>query len=120
MAPGMRKVLPQPKNSLINIRHALSKTPITGGGTIFYASLQIFEEAIKTAGTLDQKKIRDIMATMRFNTVLGPTWFDGTFYASPCYPGQIGQWQNGVFEVIDPGEKRTAAPKLPKSAWPKK
>ena len=90
------------------------------GGTIFYASLQIFEEAIKTAGTLDQKKIRDIMATRKFNTVLGPTWFDGTFYASPCYPGQIGQWQNGVFEVIDSGEKRTAAPKFPKPAWQKK
>ena len=88
------------------------------GGTIFYASLQIFEQAINTAGTLNQKKIRDIIATKKFNTVLGPTWFDGTFYAASCYPGQIGQWQSGVFEVIDSGEKRTAAPKFPKPAWP--
>lgn len=88
------------------------------GGTIFYASLQIFEQAINTAGTLDQKKIRDIMAKKKFNTVLGSTWFDGTFYAPSCYPGQIGQWQKGVFEVIDPGERRTAAPIFPKPAWP--
>jgi branched-chain amino acid transport system substrate-binding protein len=97
-----------------------NQDPNYWGGTIFYASLQILEQAINMAGTLDQKKIRDIMATKKFDTVLGPTWFDGTFYAYSCYPGQIGQWQNGVFEVIDSGEKRTAAPKFPKPAWPKK
>ena len=32
--------------------------------------------------------------------------------------GQIGQWQNGVIEVIDPGDKRTAAPVYPKPPWP--
>jgi branched-chain amino acid transport system substrate-binding protein len=88
------------------------------GGTIFYASLQILQQAIEKAGTLDQKKIADIMHTEKFNTVLGPTWFDGIFYALECYPGQIGQWQKGVFEVIDPGAKRTAAPEYPKPAWP--
>jgi branched-chain amino acid transport system substrate-binding protein len=95
-----------------------NQDPNYWGGTIFYASLQIFEQAIEKAGTLDQKKIRDIMATKKFNTVMGKTWFDGTFYAFECYPGQIGQWQNGVFEVIDPGKKRTAKPIYPKPAWP--
>ncbi|MEW6666456.1 MAG: amino acid ABC transporter substrate-binding protein [Thermodesulfobacteriota bacterium] len=101
-------------------RARFKQDPNYWGGTIFYASLQIFQQAIEKAGNLDQKKIRDIMATGKFDTVLGQTWFDGTFYASPCYPGQIGQWQNGVFEVIDPGEKRTAAPQFPKKPWPKK
>ena len=36
------------------------------------------------------------------------------------HPGEIGQWQKGVFEVIDPGEKRTAPPEYPKPPWPKK
>jgi len=31
----------------------------------------------------------------------------------------LGQWQNGVFEVIDPGAKRTAEPIFPKPEWPK-
>jgi hypothetical protein len=35
------------------------------------------------------------------------------------HPGEWGQWQKGVFEVIDPGAKCTAPPIL-KPAWPKK
>jgi hypothetical protein len=36
------------------------------------------------------------------------------------HPGEIGQWQNGSWEIIDPGNKRTAAPIYPKPAWPEK
>lgn len=99
-------------------RARYSKDPNYWGGTIFYASLECFGQAITKAGTLDQKKIRDIMATEKFDTVLGKTWWDGMFFAHECYPGHIGQWQKGVFEVIDPGGKRTAAPIFPKPAWP--
>ena len=36
-----------------------------------------------------------------------------------CYAGQIGQWQNGVPQVIDVGAKRTAAAhRIPKQPWP--
>jgi branched-chain amino acid transport system substrate-binding protein len=94
------------------------KDPNYWGGTIFYASLQFFEQAIEKAGTLNQEKIRKVMAKEKFNTVLGPTWFEGGRLAPACHPGEIGQWQNGVFEVIDPGEKRTAAPEFPKPPWP--
>ena len=35
-----------------------------------------------------------------------------------CYAGQMGQWQNGFPQVIDPGAKRTAkAIVYPKPAW---
>jgi branched-chain amino acid transport system substrate-binding protein len=93
------------------------------GGLLYYGGLQFFEQAIEKAGTLDQAAIRDVMATERFNTVLGPTWFDmfgagGGLLAVECHPGEIGQWQNGVFEVIDTGDKRTAEPIYPKPAWP--
>jgi branched-chain amino acid transport system substrate-binding protein len=89
----------------------------------YYGGLQFFEQAIEKAGTLDQAAIRDIMATSTFDTVLGPTWFDmfgdgGGLLDVACYAGQIGQWQSGVAEVIDPGEKRTAEPIYPKPAWP--
>ncbi|MFC2069685.1 amino acid ABC transporter substrate-binding protein [Chloroflexota bacterium] len=84
----------------------------------YYGGLQFFEQAIEKAGTLDQAVIRDIMATETFDTVLGPTWFDGGLLAIECYAGQVGQWQNGIFEVIDPGSKRTAPPVIPKADWP--
>ena len=84
----------------------------------YYGGLQFLEQAIEKAGTLDQTKVRDVMATETFETVLGPTWFEGGLLAVDCYAGQIGQWQSGVFEVIDPGENRTADPIYPKPAWP--
>jgi branched-chain amino acid transport system substrate-binding protein len=89
------------------------------GGLYYWSSLQHFQQAIEKAGTLNQKKIRDIMATETFDTALGPFWYDKDRYFVN-HPGEIGQWQKGVFEVIDPGEKRTAPPLYPKPAWPKK
>ena len=55
------------------------------------------------------------------NTPLGPIYVavdKGGLLAVDCYAGQIGQWQDGVFEVIDPGENRTADPIYPKPGWP--
>jgi branched-chain amino acid transport system substrate-binding protein len=87
-------------------------------GTLqYYSSLQFFEKAIEEAGTLDQAKIRDIMATKTFDTAMGPMKFEKGFNMN--HPGEVGQWQNGVFEIIDPGNKRTAKPIYPKPAWPK-
>jgi branched-chain amino acid transport system substrate-binding protein len=88
------------------------------GGLYYWSSLQHFQQAIEKAGTLDQKKIRDVMAKEKFNTALGPFWYDKDRYFVN-HPGEIGQWQKGVFEVIDVGAKRTAKPLYPKPAWPK-
>ncbi len=95
------------------------------GHNLYYGGLQFFEQAIEEAGTLDQAVIREVMATSTFNTILGPTWFDmtgdgsgGGLLAEECYTGQVGQWQNGVFEVVDPGANRTATPVIPKPEWP--
>jgi branched-chain amino acid transport system substrate-binding protein len=89
------------------------------GGLYYWSSLQHFQQAIEKAGTLDQKKIRDVMAKEKFDTALGPFWYDKNRYFTN-HPGEIGQWQKGVFEVIDPGPKRTAPPEYPRPSWPKK
>ncbi len=89
------------------------------GGLYYWSSLQHFQQAVEKAGTLDQKTIRDIMAKEKFDTALGPYWYDEDRYFVN-HPGEIGQWQKGVFEVIDPGPKRTAPPEYPKPPWPKK
>ena len=91
------------------------------GALYYWSSLQHFQKCIEKAGTLDQKVIRDIMATTKFDTALGPYWYDqNQMLAKECHPGEIGQWQKGVFEVIDKSPKRTAKPLYPKPAWPKK
>ena len=88
------------------------------GALYWYSALQHFQQSIEKAGTLDQKKIRDIMATEKFDTALGQFWYDERrIFVN--HPGEWGQWQKGLFEVIDPGAKRTAAP-IMKPEWPKK
>ena len=88
------------------------------GSIYFYSAMQHFRQAVEKAGSLDQKKIRDIMAREKFDTALGPFWYDER-QISANHPGEWGQWQKGVFEVVDPGPKRTAAP-ITKPAWPTK
>jgi len=92
------------------------------GHPYYWASLDIWKAAIEKAGTLDQKVIRDVLATEHFNTVLGDTYFTmfgdgGGLLAKESHPGEIGQWQNGVFEVVG-GNITTADFVYPKPAWP--
>jgi branched-chain amino acid transport system substrate-binding protein len=89
------------------------------GHNIYYTGLQMLEQAIEKAGTLDQEKIRDVLATQKFDTIMGKAWFEDQLLAKDVYTGQIGQWQDGIFEVIDVGKKRTASPSYPKPVWPK-
>jgi branched-chain amino acid transport system substrate-binding protein len=88
------------------------------GHDVYWCALQSLEEAIKIAGTLDQKKVRDVLATQKFKTILGTTWFENQMLAEPCYAGQIGQWQKGIFEVVGPKKKATAKFIYPKPAFP--
>jgi branched-chain amino acid transport system substrate-binding protein len=94
------------------------------GGHLYYAILQYFQQAVEYAGTLDTEAVLEVYRTQHFDTVLGDTYWDiqgengGGLLPFECYVGQIGQWQSGIFEVIDPGENRTADPIYPKAPWP--
>lgn len=93
------------------------------GGAFYYAILEFFGQAIEEAGTLDQAVIRDVMASSTFETILGDTWYEmfgdgGGLLAKECHPGEVGQWQDGVFEVIGPTDKATADPIYPKPEFP--
>jgi branched-chain amino acid transport system substrate-binding protein len=89
------------------------------GALEYRAQLEAFQQAIELAGTLNQEKIAEVLRTEHFATVMGDFFFDSNqILDNSCYAGQIGQWQNGVAEVIDPGDKRTADPIFPKPAWP--
>ena len=87
-----------------------------GGEPAAYASLQILEQAIKKVGDLDRTKIRDVIAKDTFDTIIGPMRFEKGVNVQ--WPGDIGQWQKGVYEVVMPKQFRTAAPVYPKPNWP--
>lgn len=91
------------------------------GHNLYYASLQFWQQAVEMAGSLDQEAIRKIFETKKLDTILGPTWYDSShLLAVDCHAGELGQWQNGVFEVIGPTEKATAKVLYPKPSWPQK
>ena len=113
------KTSPGAKELVEKYKAKFGVEPDYWGALYYYSSLQHFQQAIEKAGTLDQKKIRDIMAKDKFETALGPFSYNEHRYFVN-HPGEIGQWQNGVFEVIDTGAKRTAPPIYPKPDWPKK
>jgi branched-chain amino acid transport system substrate-binding protein len=92
------------------------------GQCLYWASVDIWKAAIEKAGTLNQKKIRDVLATEHLNTVLGDTWFTmfgdgGGFLAKECHPGEVGQWINGKCEVVG-GKITTASFVYPKPPFP--
>jgi ABC-type branched-subunit amino acid transport system substrate-binding protein len=98
-------------------------------GQPFYRSIvQIWQQAIESTGTLDQDVLRDYIAISTFDTILGPTWFTilgdgGGLLAYECHPGEIGQWQNGVLEIVGGGDwsrtTLTADFIYPKPYWPR-
>jgi len=97
-------------------------------GAPFYSpTVDIWKQAIEETGTLDQDAIRDYIATHHFDTVLGDTWFEmfgsgGGLMAKETHPGEIGQWQNGVVEIVGGGDwpatTLTSDWIYPKPDWP--
>ena len=92
------------------------------GQAIYYSGLQVLEQAIEKAGTLDHAVLKDVIAGATkddpFKTVVGDLWFENGGVPAECYPGQVGQWQSGIFEVVAPADKATADPIIPKPEWP--
>jgi branched-chain amino acid transport system substrate-binding protein len=96
------------------------------GAIVYQATLDYFKQALEKAASLDVEKILAVYKTTHFQTVLGDTYWDiqgtngGGLLPRECYAGQIGQWQKGVFEVIDNDKHNTAPFVYPKPPWPKK
>jgi branched-chain amino acid transport system substrate-binding protein len=90
--------------------------PDAWASPVTYASLQVLEQAIEKAGTLDRKKVLDtIVNGGPWQTVVGPvdlkTHIRGKQWG-------VGQWQNGQFLGVSPASLAGAKPVIfPKPAW---
>jgi branched-chain amino acid transport system substrate-binding protein len=90
------------------------------GALIYKAELDFFKQAIEEAATLDQTKIAEVMRKAHYKTLMSDdTFFTNQILDVSSYAGQIGQWQNQIPQVVDPGKQRTAPPIYPKQPWPK-
>jgi branched-chain amino acid transport system substrate-binding protein len=94
------------------------------GANVYYSALQYLQQAIEYAGTLDTDTLLEVFETQHFDTAIGDMYWaiqgtaGGGLLPQECYSGQIGQWQSGIFEVVDNDEHRTADPIYPKAPWP--
>ena len=77
-----------------------------------YASGQIYEAAIRKAGTLDRKAIRGLLSTMDALSVIGRYGVDRAGVQIKNL-NMIIQLQNGKKEVVWPPEHQTSAPRFP-------
>jgi len=106
-APGMAEYA--------KAHQAVLNKPYETGAAAVYSALQVTQQAIEQVGEIDRKKIRDVIATGSFPTVLGELkYVDQRNTNAWC----VGQWQNGEMVGVYPTNKSGAKPPLfPKPAW---
>ena len=94
------------------------------GHICYYSVMQIMQQALENAGELmDDGRINNLTLVeyikgAEFKTVMHESLhFTNNILTDDMYLGNIGQWQNGVFEVTDNDYRRTADPWYPKPDW---
>jgi branched-chain amino acid transport system substrate-binding protein len=65
---------------------------ISSYGAVAYASLQILQQAVEGAGTVDESKVRDYIYSHTFDTVVGPLKF---------HPNGVSDFHQVVLQTID-------------------
>jgi len=79
-----------------------------------YAALQIMQQAIEGADTLDKEKVTQYIKDNSFDTVMGTLSFENnvshTFWS-------VGQWQDGVFRGVKGSNVDGAAEVRIKKGW---
>lgn len=82
---------------------------------MMYSSLQVLEQAIEGAGTIDRETVAQYIKDNAFETVVGTIDFDDQNNNAAYWT--VGQWQDGVFRgVASTGREGAAAVNI-KTGW---
>ena len=92
-----------------------SEPPDYLDSSLAWMSIEILEQAVKTAG-LDKAKIREAISTQTFDTINGPVKFKGV--ENVITPTMFLQFQKGEAQIVWPPSEATARFE-PKPAWTK-
>ena len=79
-----------------------------------YAALEILEQAIEGAGTLDRDVVTQYIKDNSFDTVMGTLSFKNNFSNTFW---SVGQWQDGVFRGVKGSNVEGAVPVRLKDGW---
>ena len=89
------------------------KAPDVVDTTVAYASVEVMEQAVSKAG-LDRAKLRAVLGSETFDTILGPAKFKDGY--NEKLPAGWAQIQGGINEIVWPAEIATGK-FVPKGAW---
>jgi len=93
---------------------AVGQLPDSWASSVTYASLQVLQQAIERKG-LDRDAVAAEIASGAFDTILGKVRMQDNQLRTLWW---AGQWQDGAFVGIAPGDKTGArSPVVPKPAW---
>jgi branched-chain amino acid transport system substrate-binding protein len=81
-----------------------------------YAAAAVLAEAVRRAGSLDQEKLRAMLAQLETDTVLGPYKVDPASGAQIAAKPAVVQIHRGKIEVVWPQPLQTAKPE-PNAPW---
>jgi branched-chain amino acid transport system substrate-binding protein len=77
----------------------------------------VLEAAVKKAGSFDQEAVRNVLTTLKMETVMGAHQVDPVTGMQIGVKGLLVEVLNGKREVIWPEALRTAEPKIPAPGW---
>jgi branched-chain amino acid transport system substrate-binding protein len=87
------------------------------GSAVTYATLQVLEQAIKRARSVDRKAVSNEIRNGTFDTVIGKFKLKDRIWSEAS---TVGQWQGGVFQPVAPDTAINVKPiQVPKPAWSK-
>jgi branched-chain amino acid transport system substrate-binding protein len=108
--------LPGVQNFNEDYRAAYKVNPTPPAGSA-YACIQVYADAIRRAGTLDPKKVRDAIASTNMMTIMGPMTFAPNGRGQGKYLRLMAQWQKGMDELVWPPDQASAKLLFPAPPW---
>ena len=94
-----------------------NKTPPDYHAASNYASLQVLAAAVNKIKSLDQQKLRDALATMKMQTIMGNFELDPKTGVQVGYNSLVLQWIDGKQTIIYPASFANHKPLLPFPPW---
>ncbi|MEM3486533.1 MAG: ABC transporter substrate-binding protein, partial [Candidatus Methanomethyliaceae archaeon] len=91
------------------------------GGGLSYTAVQILQQAIEKAGSIDREKVKHVLDTESFSTIIGNVTFgqyiEGGIHYNVNFIPPLGQIQDGKYEIVWP-ENIATAEVITKPPWP--
>jgi len=85
-----------------------------------YGGATVMEEAVKKAGSVDQEKLRAVLATLETDTIMGHHKVDPQTGKQVGQTGLLIQVRDGKREIVMPEALKTKDPVVPMPAWNKR